>query len=150
MGLRGPGRFGLGAVRDRVAALKAGLDWEMPGPQERRVKQVVAAVRAGELTRIFLTSRARILRIVFKAKETPKNGTFNVDAHHELAYQIATEVWCCSRNNGILPLKDPAHIAVIGRSAENAHFQGGGSSAHYPTKVAVPFKELVPRLGNAN
>ena len=38
-----------GAVRDRVAALKAGLDWEMPGPQERRVKEVVEAVRSGEL-----------------------------------------------------------------------------------------------------
>ena len=25
-----------GAVRDRVAALQGGLDWEMPGPQDRR------------------------------------------------------------------------------------------------------------------
>ena len=36
-----------GAVRDRVAALKGGLDWEMPGPQERRVQAVDEAVRAG-------------------------------------------------------------------------------------------------------
>jgi len=91
----------------------------------------------------------RILRIVFKAKETPKNGTFNVDAHHELAYQIATEGMVLLKNNGILPLKDPAHIAVIGRSAENAHFQGGGSSHINPTKVAVPFKELGAQAGNA-
>jgi len=139
-----------GAVRDRVAALKAGLDWEMPGPQERRVKQVVAAVRAGELDEAILDEAVRrILRIVFKAKETPKNGTFNVDAHHELAYQIATEGMVLLKNNGILPLKDPAHIAVIGRSAENAHFQGGGSSHINPTKVAVPFKELGAQAGNA-
>jgi beta-glucosidase len=38
-----------GAVRDRVAALKGGLDLEMPGPQDRRVKAVVEAVRAGQL-----------------------------------------------------------------------------------------------------
>ncbi len=41
-----------GAVHDRVEALKAGLDLEMPGPRERRVKAVVDAVRSGELRRI--------------------------------------------------------------------------------------------------
>ncbi len=53
------------------------------------------------------------------------------------------------KNNGILPLKDQQHIAVIGRAAENAHFQGGGSSHINPTKVAVPFKELQAQAGNA-
>src|SRR5512140_1193720 len=38
-----------GAVRDRVAALKGGLDWEMPGPHSRHVNAVVEAVRAGTL-----------------------------------------------------------------------------------------------------
>ena len=33
-----------GAVRDRVAALKAGLDWEMPGAQDRHVQEVIDAV----------------------------------------------------------------------------------------------------------
>ena len=49
------------------------------------------------------------------------------------------------KNNGLLPLKGPQHIAVIGRSAENAHFQGGGSSHINPTKVDVPFKALQAR-----
>ena len=139
-----------GAVRDRVAALKAGLDWEMPGPQERRVKQVVEAVRSGELDEDVLDeSVRRILRIVFEAQETPKGGDFDVDAHHELSHQIATEGMVLLKNAGILPLKAPAHIAVIGRSAENAHFQGGGSSHINPTKVAVPFKEFQAQAGNA-
>jgi beta-glucosidase len=139
-----------GAVRDRVAALKAGLDWEMPGPQERRVQEVVEAVRSGELDEAVLDeSVRRILRIVFKAKETPKGGDFDVDAHHELAHQIATEGMVLLKNNGLLPLKGQQHIAVIGRSAENAHFQGGGSSHINPTKVAVPFKELGVQAGNA-
>ncbi|CAG1010942.1 partial beta-glucosidase, partial [Anaerolineales bacterium] len=132
-----------GAVRDRVAALKGGLDWEMPGPQERRVQAVVAAVRDGELDEALLDeSVRRILRIVFKAKETSKGGTFDVDAHHELAHRIATEGMVLLKNNGLLPLKGQQHIAVIGRAAEQAHFQGGGSSHINPTKVAVPFKEL--------
>ncbi|HMU95145.1 MAG TPA: glycoside hydrolase family 3 C-terminal domain-containing protein, partial [Anaerolineales bacterium] len=140
-----------GAVRNRVSALKAGLDWEMPGPQDLRVKAVVEAVRSGDLSESTLDeSVRRILRIVFKAKETAKgNGTFDVDAHHELASKIATEGVVLLKNDGLLPLKDHQHIAVIGRSAETAHFQGGGSSHINPTKVAMPYKELQARAENA-
>ncbi|HSV85130.1 MAG TPA: glycoside hydrolase family 3 C-terminal domain-containing protein, partial [Levilinea sp.] len=53
------------------------------------------------------------------------------------------------KNDGILPLKDQQHIAVIGHSAEHAHFQGGGSSHINPTKVAVPFNELKAQAGQA-
>jgi beta-glucosidase len=139
-----------GAVHDRVASLKSGLDLEMPGPQDRRVKAVVEAVRSGKLDEALLDeSVCRILSIVFKAKETPKNGTFDAGAHHELARQIAAEGMVLLKNEGILPLKGQQHIAVIGRAAERAHFQGGGSSHINPTKVAVPFKELQSRAGNA-
>jgi beta-glucosidase len=139
-----------GAVRNRVAALKGGLDLEMPGPQERRVKAVVEAVRSGELDEAVLNeSVRRILQIVFKAKSVSKGGTFDVDAHHELAHQIANEGMVLLKNNGLLPLKGQQHIAVIGRAAENAHFQGGGSSHINPTKVAVPFKELQTQAGGA-
>jgi len=139
-----------GAVRDRVAALKGGLDLEMPGPQDRRVKAVVEAIRSGKVDEAVLDeSVRRILNIVFKAKETPKNGTFDVDAHHELAHEIASEGMVLLKNNGLLPLKAQQHIAVIGRAAENAHFQGGGSSHINPTKVAVPFKELQAQAPNA-
>ncbi len=139
-----------GAVRDRVAALKGGVDWEMPGPQERRVKAVVEAVRSGELDEAVLDeSVRRILRIVFKAKDTPKGGSFDVEAHHELARRIASEGMVLLKNDGILPLKDCQHIAVIGRSAKDAYFQGGGSSHINTTKVDVPFMELQNRAGNA-
>src|SRR5215216_7025596 len=139
-----------GAVRDRVAALKGGLDLEMPGPQDRRVKAVVEAVRSGKVEEAVLDeSVRRILNIVFRAKETPKNGRFDVEAHHELAHQIANEGMVLLKNNGLLPLKGQQHIAVIGRTAENAHFQGGGSSHINPTKVAVPFKELQAQAPNA-
>lgn len=140
-----------GAVHDRVAALKGGLDWEMPGPQDRRVKAVVEAVRSGQLDESILNeSVRRILRIVFKANETPKgNASFDVDAHNELARKIAAEGMVLLKNNSILPLKGYQHIAVIGHSAENSHFQGGGSSHINPTRVAVPFKELQSRADNA-
>ena len=139
-----------GAVRNRIAALKGGLDWEMPGPQERRVKAVVEAVRSGELDEAVLNeSVRRILRIVFKAKETTKEGSFDINTHHTLARKIATEGMVLLKNDGILPLHGQQHIAVIGRSAEMAHFQGGGSSHINTTKVDMPFKELQSRAENA-
>jgi beta-glucosidase len=135
-----------GAVHDRVAALKAGLDWQMPGPRERDVKALVDAVRSGELDEAVLNeSVRRILQVVFKAAKTPKNGKFDSDAHHALARRVASESIVLLKNNGLLPLKDPQHIAVIGRAAEQAHFQGGGSSHINPTRVDVPFKELQSR-----
>lgn len=138
-----------GAVRDRVAGLQGGLDLEMPGPQERRVKAVVDAVQSGKLDEAVLDeSVRRVLRIVFKAKETPKQGEFDTDAHHQLAGKIAAEGMTLLKNNGLLPLKGQQQIAVIGRSAENAHFQGGGSSHINPTKVDVPFKELQSQAEN--
>lgn len=132
-----------GAVRDRVAALKAGLDWEMPGPRENRVKNVIDAVNNGTLELAVLDeSVRRILNIVFKSAQTPKVGDFNAEAHHELARKIASEGMVLLKNNGILPLKGKGKIAVIGHSALEAHFQGGGSSHINPTKVAIPLDEL--------
>lgn len=132
-----------GAVRDRGAALQAGLDWQMPGPVAHHVKAVVDAVKNGSLDASLLDeSVRRILTLVFKATKTPKGGTFNADQHHELAHKIAAEGMVLLKNNGILPLKGGEMIAVIGHSAEHAHFQGGGSSHINPTRVATPLLEL--------
>ena len=140
-----------GAVRDRVAALRGGLDWEMPGPQARRVQAVVDAVRAGAVAEAALDEAVRrILRIVFMAQQTPNGGAFDVDAHHALARKIAAEGMVLLKNAGdLLPLQGHRRIAVIGRAAQDAHFQGGGSSHINPTRVDVPFRELRSRADGA-
>jgi beta-glucosidase len=131
------------AVRDRVVSLKAGLDLEMPGPKARRVQQVLEAVRSGVLDESSLDRAVkRILGIVIKSMKTPKGGTFDMEVHHALARQIAAEGMVLLKNDGILPLKDPQHIAVIGRAAKVAYIQGGGSSHINPTRVDNPFEEL--------
>ena len=136
-----------GAVHDRVASLKAGLDWEMPGPQDRRVKAVVNAVRSAELDESILNeSVRRILNVVFKAQKTTKGAQFDLDAHHKKAQKIASEGMVLLKNNGILPLNGQKQIAVIGRSAESPHFQGGGSSYINPTRTSVPLAELKSSL----
>lgn len=139
-----------GAVRDRVASLKAGLDLEMPGPKQSRVNAVIQAVRNGQLDEAVLDEAVRrIVQIVCRAAQTPKGGDFDHAAHHELARKIAAEGMVLLKNNGLLPLKNPQHIAVIGWAAQNAHFQGGGSSHINPTQVNVPLNELRKLAGNA-
>lgn len=144
-----------GAVHDRVASLKAGLDLEMPGPKENRVNAVVEAVRSGELDETVLDEAVRrILRVVYKAGETAKGGEFDVEAHCALARRVSAEGMVLLKNNGLLPLRaaeddTTLHIAVIGRAAQQPHFQGGGSSHISPTRVDVPFAELQKAAGNA-
>lgn len=139
-----------GAVHDRVASLKGGLDWEMPGPSPRRTQAVIDAVNSGELDVALLDEACRrILGVVMKASQTKLGGSFDIDAHHALARKVAAEGMVLLKNNGILPLQAPAHIAVIGRAAQFAHFQGGGSSHVNPTRVDAPLDELRRLAGNA-
>ncbi|MCL7452786.1 MAG: glycoside hydrolase family 3 C-terminal domain-containing protein [Anaerolineae bacterium] len=151
-----------GAVRDRVPTLRAGLDWEMPGPQDRRVQVVAESVRSGKLAESTLDDAVRrILRVVSKAQETPKGAACDMDAHHRLAHKIAAEGMVLLKNAALplqggrgeqaplLPLKGQRRIAVIGRSAQVPYFQGGGSSHVNPARLDVPFQELQSRAGDA-
>ena len=132
-----------GAVHDRVEAIKAGLDLEMPGPGERRVNAVTTAVQSGALEESVLDDAVRrILRIAFMAAQTKKGSSFDASAHHALARKIAGEGMVLLKNNGILPLKAQKYIAVIGWAAKNAYFQGGGSSHINPIQVDEPLMEL--------
>jgi beta-glucosidase len=140
-----------GAVHDRVASLAAGLDLEMPGPKPERVQHVIEAVENGDLDETVLDEAVRrLLRIIFKAQETPKgDGEFDKDVHHALARKVAGEAIVLLKNEGnLLPLKDVETLAVIGRSAEEPYFQGGGSSFINPTRVDIPLDELKARAGD--
>ena len=141
-----------GAVHDRPAALKAGLELEMPGPRPDRVQAVVEAVRSGELDESVLDAAvARLLQVIWRAAETPKgDGEIDVDAHHALARRIAGEAIVLLKNEGgLLPLPALRRIAVIGAAAKTPTFQGGGSSHINPTRVDVPLEELQALAGDA-
>jgi beta-glucosidase len=140
-----------GAVHDRVKSLQGGLDLEMPGPKPRRTQAVIEAVQNGKLDEALLNqSVKRLLQIIFKAAESYQPVKFDRAAHHALARKIAGEGMVLLKNDGILPLKDFKQIAVIGRSAKEAYFQGGGSSHINPTQVDVPFDELHKLAGVAD
>ena len=139
-----------GAVYHRVPALEAGLDLEMPPNLPRSPGQVVAAVRAGEVSGEVLDARVRtVLELVDKGMDVLElDEQFDVDAHHALARAAAAESVVLLKNDGpILPLAPAARIAVIGEFARTPRFQGAGSSQVNPTRVEIALDELAATFG---
>jgi len=141
-----------GAVNDRVAGVAAGLDLEMPSSGGRTDAQLVAAVRAGELSESVLDTAAdRAIDLVRKAAQRPPvEGPLDVEAHHELAREAAGRSIVLLKNDGdLLPLDPGMRIAVIGAFATEPRFQGAGSSLINPTRVDRALDELRAVAGDA-
>jgi beta-glucosidase len=141
-----------GAVHDRVAALAAGLDLEMPPNLGVSDRALVEAVASGRLDAALLDqAAARVLQLVERARRRQPSA-MSSDAHHGLARRAAAESMVLLKNDGdVLPL--PAApgltVAVIGEFARTARFQGMGSSQVSPTRVDVPLDELIAALPGA-
>lgn len=136
-----------GAVHDRVAALAAGLDLEMPPNLGISDRAIVTAVRDGALDERTVDAAARrVLRLVDRAtSETSVDVDVDVDAHHKLARVAATECAVLLKNEGaVLPVatKPGDVIAVVGEFARRPRYQGAGSSKVNATRVDAPFDEL--------
>ena len=120
-----------GAVSDRVAGVKAGLDLEMPASGGFNDRKIVEAVRSGKLDEAIVDQAVeRILNIVYRFVEHAKPETpWDKDAQHLLAAEVAADCMVLLKNEeGILPLSREDEIAFIGEFAEKPRFQGGGSS----------------------
>ena len=120
-----------GAVSNRVAGVKAGLDLEMPSSGGINDRKVMQAVLRGYLDEKYVDLACeRILRINYKYLENAKPDTpWDKEADHLLAAKIAGECMVLLKNeDNILPLSKEEKIAFIGEFAVNPRFQGGGSS----------------------
>ncbi|EGD55508.1 glycoside hydrolase family 3 C-terminal domain-containing protein [Gordonia neofelifaecis] len=135
-----------GAVADRTAALRAGLDLEMPSSNGRTDADLVAAVRDGSLDEGVLDVVAdRVLDLIrrYQAGAGAASGPLDVDAHHALAREAAGKSIVLLRNEDrLLPLAPDADIAVVGAFAETPRFQGAGSSLINPTRVDTALDEI--------
>jgi len=141
-----------GAVNERVKALEAGLDLEMPSSFGIRDQQIVQAVKEGKLSEEVLDRAVeRILNLIFKAVDGRKeNATYDKEAHHQLAREVARECMVLLKNEDkILPLKRQGTIAVIGEFARKPRYQGGGSSHVNPTKLDDIYEEIKKSAGNS-
>ncbi|MCF2531120.1 beta-glucosidase [Yinghuangia soli] len=138
-----------GAVHDRVEALAAGMDLAMPMDWGAGESALIAAVRSGALEESVLdTSVRRILDLAGTATGAAAvaagaTESFDVDAHHALARQLAAECAVLLKNEDcVLPLAPEAALAVIGAFAMAPRFQGGGSSHINATRSDSAIDEL--------
>lgn len=140
-----------GAVNERVAALVAGLDLEMPSSGGITDAEIVAAIGGGTLDPAVLdTAAERNLELVAKAQQRPPvAGPLDVDAHHALAREVAgRSIVLLKNDDALLPLAPDSSVALIGEFARTPRFQGGGSSHINPTKVDSALDEFTARLGD--
>jgi len=140
-----------GAIKDRVDALAAGLDLEMPGTNGEGAAAIVDAVRSGRIDRSLVEQSVGRLAKLADRTSRGARGDFDADAHHVLARRAAAASVVLLRNeHATLPLEAGQKVAVIGEFAARPQFQGGGSSHVNPTRLDVPLDELRAALGNEN
>ena len=137
-----------GAVNDRVSALRAGLDLEMPGKTSDTTKEIIAAVRGRRLSPEKLDDAvSRILYAVSECENERAVGiSVDYKAHDMLAARAAGDSIVLMKNEDtLLPFADGKPFAVIGHAAKEARYQGTGSSRINPTKLSSVTDELDKR-----
>ncbi|MEV6162246.1 glycoside hydrolase family 3 C-terminal domain-containing protein [Streptomyces sp. NPDC052052] len=147
-----------GAVQDRVKAVAAGLDLEMPGTGGITDAQVVDAVEAGTLDEAALEGAAgRMVALAAKAEagRAVYAAPFGPAVHHALAREVAARCVVLLKNDPVdaepvLPLTAGRSLSVIGEFAQTPRYQGGGSSHVNPTRVDIPLDEIRALAGSAD
>ena len=135
-----------GATNNRLEALHASMDLEMPGPNKEHERILLEALENGSLSEDVLDeSIQRVIETL--QKKSKKTKTVNYKEHHELAKKIAGESIVLLKNKDeILPLRKTAKLAVIGEFAEIGPVQGAGSSLVTPT-ITSNLLESLEALG---
>ena len=128
-----------GGANDHVTAVKAGSDLEMPAPGLGSARELVEAVKSGNLSMEDLDARVdELLDAVLTTTEAAKGHSeeFDIEGHHALARKAAANCAILLKNeDGILPLKAGTKVAVVGDFAFLPRYQGAGSSMVNSTKV---------------
>lgn len=124
-----------GGNNDRVKALVAGDNLEMPYSGGDTDRYVAQAVRDGVISEELLDERVdKILDMVFTTRKAFDYKHYDKNEHHRLAAEFAEETAVLLKNDGILPLAGGS-VAVIGDFAKTPRYQGAGSSLVNSTRV---------------
>lgn len=127
-----------GAVHDRTAGIRAGLDLEMPGDTAICRKWILDALKDGSLPMEDLDKACRnILKWIDRYVQPAETAPVDWDAHHDLAGEITADCAVLMKNDGILPLTGKEKLHITGELFENMRYQGAGSSMIHPTRVTT-------------
>lgn len=129
-----------GATHDRVAALNAGCELDMPGEVAANRAQLHAAVRDGRIAIEALDEAVRRMLRLTERAGSPRAPEQAVDlaTHAALARGIATQGAVLLSNDGVLPLEDSDSFVVVGDMFQKMRFQGAGSSLITPPETISP------------
>ena len=137
------------SVKDRPAALAAGLDLDMP-QSERRMEALRTALVDGTVSRTRVDQAcSNVLQLLEKARkgaETPY-APFTAEQHHARARAMAASAMVLVKNDGALPIRGARRIIVAGQGAAVPVIQGSGGATTLPTMLDVPLDELRLALG---
>ncbi|MFI8526956.1 glycoside hydrolase family 3 C-terminal domain-containing protein [Promicromonospora sukumoe] len=111
-----------GAVHDRLAGIRAGLDLEMPGAGEVRVREIVAAVRSGDLDVADLDrSAARVVALALAVREQrAEGGPSSAEVSLGSGASSASEASLAERGDDPEAWHDAAHHALAREAASRA------------------------------
>ena len=129
---------------DRVAAVRAGSDLEMPACKYG-VDDVIKAVNEGILDIAYVDECVGRLIDLYESTRIAEDAptTFDIQAHNRLARKCAEDSIVLLKNNGVLPLANDIKIALVGDFAENPRYQGAGSSIVNPTVLSRMVDKLL-------
>ena len=136
-----------GGVSDRVAAIYAGCDLEMPGQVASRRREVIRLAQKDKAFSDALDARAeRVITLVNRCTtDLPALEAIDFEAHATLARQMAEQSAVLLQNDGTLPLPKQTTLYVTGPFLEQMRYQGAGSSLVNPVYVDSPAQALRER-----
>lgn len=134
-----------GAVNDRIASIKAGMDIEMPGGVKESDLTVVKAIMDGVLSpEVLEQSYNRITRFIKSVTVTTQIASSSdvlIDARTLSKSAILESIVLLKNEGQILPFaKQDTDVLIVGALAKNPKIQGAGSSLVNTDKVSIPLK----------
>lgn len=118
-----------GGLNDKVAALNAGTDLEMPSSGHLFDRQAEIALASGQLERTALTRAvSNIAHLADQSRPAGGNQQALLTEHADLAQAIAEQSAVLMKNDGLLPFTAEQPLTVIGALAADTRIQGAGSS----------------------
>lgn len=130
---------------DRVKGLIAGNQLEMPSANGMTDRDIVEAVKSGELDEALLDERVNsLLELLYDTLPAMRNGKHYTDEEHNAAARDAARrsIVLLKNDGGLLPLGSGKRVAVIGDFAQAPRYQGAGSSLINPTMLENALDEL--------
>lgn len=140
-------------IYDAARSVKAGLDIEMP--YTFKYAFIGSRLKKGDISEDDVDiCVGRILRAMLrtlpKHKKHPESVILSKE-HTDLAREVAAKGMVLLKNKeNVLPIKDGAKIAVVGRYADKINVGDHGSSNVFSPYTVTPYQGLCNRFGKEN